>query len=136
MYVPAVRVPQPDLRVWHPPPSEVWAEKRSSAVLSACLSRSVTPIHRIASAMLTQFPDPRLIQYDCGEFFSDNAEIQLIVVFFYREAADVEQVVEEVEERRPQGFDFHADDEDAGRFGGVFELHGAYISKIGRQYES
>jgi hypothetical protein len=24
-------------------------------------------MHPIASAMVTQFPDPRLIQYDCGE---------------------------------------------------------------------
>lgn len=31
------------------------------------LSSRCALLHPIASAMVTQFPDPRLIQYDCGE---------------------------------------------------------------------
>jgi hypothetical protein len=31
------------------------------------LSSHSAVLHPIASAMVTQFPDPRLIQYDCGE---------------------------------------------------------------------
>jgi E1A-binding protein p400 len=31
------------------------------------LSSRSALLHPIASAMVTQFPDPRLIQYDCGE---------------------------------------------------------------------
>jgi E1A-binding protein p400 len=31
------------------------------------LSSCCALLHPIASAMVTQFPDPRLIQYDCGE---------------------------------------------------------------------
>lgn len=66
VYVPAVRAPEPDLRMWHPSPSRYWGEKREAAKINTILSKSVTPIHRISSAMMTQFPDARLIQYDCG----------------------------------------------------------------------
>lgn len=67
MYVPAVRAPEPELRVWHPPPSKYWGEKAETREFTAAVSDAVTPLHRIASAMITQFPDPRLIQYDCGK---------------------------------------------------------------------
>lgn len=70
VYVPAVRAPEPDLRVWHPSPSSFWGEKTEAALLNAVLSKSVTPLHKIASATMTQFPDARLIQYDCGMFLN------------------------------------------------------------------
>jgi E1A-binding protein p400 len=53
--------------VSHPPPSKFWELKRSQAMLQQELSSRCALLHPIASAMVTQFPDPRLIQYDCGE---------------------------------------------------------------------
>ena len=66
-YVPAVRAPEPEMQVWHPPPSLYWGEIETKRQLCSLLSGPATPLHRIASAMVTQFPDPRLIQYDCGK---------------------------------------------------------------------
>lgn len=34
------------------------------------LSPKFASFHPVASAMMTQFPDPRLIQYDCGKLQS------------------------------------------------------------------
>lgn len=62
-----MRAPEPELRAWHPSPSNFWGEKRQTKVLAKCVSKCAAPLHRIASAMVTQFPDPRLIQYDCGK---------------------------------------------------------------------
>ncbi|XP_044271638.1 helicase domino isoform X1 [Tribolium madens] len=66
-YVPAVRAPEPEMQIWHPSPSTYWGEKEEKKKLAAYLSAPATSLHRIASAMVTQFPDPRLIQYDCGK---------------------------------------------------------------------
>lgn len=67
--VPAVSAPQPRFHVSHPPPSKFWGLKRTQAMLQQELSSRSALLHPIASAMVTQFPDPRLIQYDCGELF-------------------------------------------------------------------
>jgi E1A-binding protein p400 len=53
--------------VSHPPPSKLWGLKRTQAMLQQELSSRSALLHPIASAMVTQFPDPRLIQYDCGK---------------------------------------------------------------------
>lgn len=66
-YVPAVQAPQPDIKVWHPSPSMYWREKYEQRELMQYLSKPTTVLHPIISAMVTQFPDPRLIQYDCGK---------------------------------------------------------------------
>ena len=65
--VPAVSAPQPRFHVSHPPPSKFWERRRTQAMLQQELSSRCALLHPIASAMVTQFPDPRLIQYDCGE---------------------------------------------------------------------
>ncbi|PSN31348.1 hypothetical protein C0J52_18960 [Blattella germanica] len=65
--VPAVSAPLPKFHVSHPPPSKFWAMKRTQAMLQQELSSHSALLHPIASAMVTQFPDPRLIQYDCGK---------------------------------------------------------------------
>lgn len=67
-YVPAVQAPEPKLQIWHPNPSSYWGEKQNLDILTKCYSKPATCLHPIASAMITQFPDPRLIQYDCGKF--------------------------------------------------------------------
>ncbi|PNF36884.1 hypothetical protein B7P43_G08882 [Cryptotermes secundus] len=65
--VPAVSAPQTRFHVSHPPPSKFWGIKRTQAMLQQELSSRSALLHPIASAMVTQFPDPRLIQYDCGK---------------------------------------------------------------------
>lgn len=55
------------MRMSHPPPSKLWAEERMKVVLKNELSPHMAPLHHIMNASVTQFPDPRLIQYDCGE---------------------------------------------------------------------
>lgn len=66
-YVPAVKSPEPELQVWHPPPSKYWGQQNDQKLIQRLFSKPATPLHHIASAMVTQFPDPRLIQYDCGK---------------------------------------------------------------------
>lgn len=71
-YVPSVRAPEAEMQVCHPSPSTYWGEKEDRKILRAMLSGPATSLHRIASAMVTQFPDPRLIQYDCGKLQTLN----------------------------------------------------------------
>ncbi|KAL6258452.1 hypothetical protein P5V15_010408 [Pogonomyrmex californicus] len=70
VYVPAVRAPVPRLHVSHPPPHKLWDERRLWTELQRQLSPKLTLFHPISSLMLTQFPDARLIQYDCGKLQS------------------------------------------------------------------
>ncbi|XP_046681502.1 helicase domino-like [Homalodisca vitripennis] len=66
-YVPAVRAPRPRLHVSHPPPWKLQEDRHRTMMLEADLSPRASCLHPIHSATLTQFPDPSLIQYDCGK---------------------------------------------------------------------
>lgn len=68
--MPAVRAPVPRFHVSHPPPHKLWNERRVRMELQHQLSPKFSLFHSIKSRMLTQFPDPRLIQYDCGKLQS------------------------------------------------------------------
>ncbi|XP_012218897.2 helicase domino isoform X2 [Linepithema humile] len=70
IHVPAVRAPIPRFHVSHPPPHKLWGERRLRTELQRQLSPKLALYHPITSNMLTQFPDPRLIQYDCGKLQS------------------------------------------------------------------
>lgn len=70
VHVPAVRAPTPRFHVSHPPPHKLWGERHLRAELQRQLSPKLASFHPISSLMLTQFPDPRLIQYDCGKLQS------------------------------------------------------------------
>ncbi|KAI8489001.1 hypothetical protein Bbelb_332250 [Branchiostoma belcheri] len=65
--VPRVSAPPITMHTSHPPPSLV--QRRQ--VLDLALRQEVVPrlrcYHRVERGMLTQFPDPRLVQYDCGK---------------------------------------------------------------------
>ncbi|XP_053328053.1 helicase SRCAP [Spea bombifrons] len=65
--MPPVEAPLISLHTSHPPPSLLLQE----SVFKETLYRELTPrtrcLHRIVSNMRTQFPDLRLIQYDCGK---------------------------------------------------------------------
>lgn len=67
LFVPAVSAPTPDLHVSHPTPSYSNAMAQREHVLTQEVSPKLALLHPIISAMSTQFPDPRLIQYDCGK---------------------------------------------------------------------
>ncbi|XP_044753468.1 helicase domino [Coccinella septempunctata] len=66
-YVPSVNAPQPELQVWHPHPGAYKDIKEVPQKLATIFSRPTSVLHKLASARVTQFPDPRLIQYDCGK---------------------------------------------------------------------
>ncbi|XP_039991417.1 helicase SRCAP [Xiphias gladius] len=65
--IPPVEAPPISMHCCHPPPSL----SHKQAVFSSMLSTQVAPLtrslHRIQCNMRTQFPDLRLIQYDCGK---------------------------------------------------------------------
>uniref|UniRef100_A0A803KFH7 Snf2-related CREBBP activator protein n=1 Tax=Xenopus tropicalis TaxID=8364 RepID=A0A803KFH7_XENTR len=65
--MPPVEAPQITLHTSHPPPSMLLQE----SIFRESMRRELTPhsrcLHRIVSNMRTQFPDLRLIQYDCGK---------------------------------------------------------------------
>ncbi|XP_043473179.1 helicase domino isoform X1 [Leptopilina heterotoma] len=69
-YVPAVQAPMPRFHCSHPPPHKLWAEERLKFELKRHLSPKLALLHPVARSMLTQFPEPRLIQYDCGKLQS------------------------------------------------------------------
>ncbi|XP_044159841.1 helicase SRCAP isoform X2 [Bufo gargarizans] len=65
--MPPVEAPQITLHTSHPPPSLVLEESVFKDRLSWELTPHTRCLHRIISNMRTQFPDLRLIQYDCGK---------------------------------------------------------------------
>lgn len=68
IWVPPVAAPLPVLHVSHPPPSVLWREQRMLSTLQHEVSPRCALLHPVARSMVTQFPDPRLIQYDCGKW--------------------------------------------------------------------
>ena len=70
VYVPAVRAPMPQFHVSHPSPHKLWADQRMQMEMKYQLSPKLALVHPVTRSMLTQFPDPRLIQYDCGKLQS------------------------------------------------------------------
>uniref|UniRef100_A0A2M4A008 Putative chromatin remodeling complex wstf-iswi small subunit n=1 Tax=Anopheles triannulatus TaxID=58253 RepID=A0A2M4A008_9DIPT len=67
IFVPAVCAPTPCLLVSHPHPSRLNAEREWEETMAEQIQPAIKLLHPIISAMSTQFPDPRLIQYDCGK---------------------------------------------------------------------
>ncbi|KAK3606446.1 hypothetical protein CHS0354_041388 [Potamilus streckersoni] len=65
--IPAVTVPPIIMHVSHPPPSYLIEEKRRDFILRQELSPRAACLHRISTQMSVQFPELRLIQYDCGK---------------------------------------------------------------------
>ncbi|KAK2710651.1 hypothetical protein QYM36_011990 [Artemia franciscana] len=65
--VPGAMAPFIKMHASHTPPSRLWCEQRREFIFKNELTAPGTILHTTASAMMTQFPDPRLIQYDCGK---------------------------------------------------------------------
>ncbi|XP_014280973.1 helicase domino isoform X2 [Halyomorpha halys] len=70
LYVPAVSSQPVRLHVPHPPPSKMFKEEKRLSLVETWLRPKLRLLHSISSAMSTQFPDRRLIQYDCGKLQS------------------------------------------------------------------
>lgn len=67
LFVPPVSAPVPWLHISHPRPSKLIEDIEREHIYAAEVSPKMALLHPIISAMSTQFPDPRLIQYDCGK---------------------------------------------------------------------
>ncbi|KAF7664965.1 hypothetical protein LDENG_00158810 [Lucifuga dentata] len=65
--IPPVEAPPISIHCCHPPPSLTHKQAIFSSALSASLAPLTRSLHRIQCYMRTQFPDLRLIQYDCGK---------------------------------------------------------------------
>ncbi|CAH2308295.1 helicase SRCAP isoform X1 [Pelobates cultripes] len=65
--MPPVEAPPINMHTSHPPPSLLLQESLFKETLSRDLRPHTRCLHRIVSNMRTQFPDLRLIQYDCGK---------------------------------------------------------------------
>lgn len=72
VFVPHVSAPMIRLHVSHPHPSNLNDEWHRQLIAQKEVSPKLALLHPIISAMNTQFPDPRLIQYDCGKLQTLN----------------------------------------------------------------
>lgn len=65
--VPPVVTSEISMHISHPDQSDKWHRERSSALANAEYSSSLACLHAIITSMRAQFPELRLIQYDCGK---------------------------------------------------------------------
>ncbi|XP_029977359.1 helicase SRCAP isoform X2 [Sphaeramia orbicularis] len=65
--IPPVEAPQISMHCCHPPPSQSHKQTVFSSMLSTQIAPLTRSLHRVQCNMRTQFPDLRLIQYDCGK---------------------------------------------------------------------
>ncbi|XP_022598020.1 helicase SRCAP [Seriola dumerili] len=65
--IPPVEAPPISMHCCHPPPSLSHKQTVFSSLLSTQVAPLTRSLHRIQCNMRTQFPDLRLIQYDCGK---------------------------------------------------------------------
>ncbi|XP_017865744.1 PREDICTED: helicase domino isoform X1 [Drosophila arizonae] len=67
IYVPSVCAPRIRRYVQNLSSTHWQTERQIETTITQSLSPKLALLHPIISAMTTQFPDPRLIQYDCGK---------------------------------------------------------------------
>ncbi|XP_033840609.1 helicase SRCAP isoform X2 [Periophthalmus magnuspinnatus] len=65
--IPSVECPPISMHCCHPPPSQTHKQTVFASMLSTEVTPRIRSLHRIQANMRTQFPDLRLIQYDCGK---------------------------------------------------------------------
>ena len=66
IFVPASTCGQASMHASHPHPSHLQQRKEFDAKLKYALPSLTTLLHPIATGICFQFPERRLIQYDCG----------------------------------------------------------------------
>ncbi|XP_076106363.1 helicase domino-like isoform X3 [Mytilus galloprovincialis] len=64
---PPCTAPRIQMHVSHPPPQYLVEQRRRETLLQSQLSPKATCLHPISTRLLVQFPEKRLIQYDCGK---------------------------------------------------------------------
>lgn len=67
IYIPSVATPPIQCRIFKPLPSRYHQLQASQLEMKNMLKDNFEVLHPILTRMATQFPDPRLIQYDCGK---------------------------------------------------------------------
>jgi len=65
---PPVTAPRIRMHVSHPPSHHLVEERRRTMILQSELSPKSTCLHPISTRLAVQFPEKRLIQYDCGKY--------------------------------------------------------------------
>lgn len=66
MYEPAILAQPIELHASHPPPSYLTKERCRTEILKTELRDRCSVLHDSATSRCFNFPDRRLIQYDCG----------------------------------------------------------------------
>lgn len=69
--IPAVTAPCIKMHTSHPPPSVLNMEQMREQLLHKELSPQTACLHPVATRTAVQFPEARLIQYDCGKFIKN-----------------------------------------------------------------
>ncbi|XP_013379688.1 helicase SRCAP [Lingula anatina] len=65
--IPPVKAPEITMHASHPPPSLLTERRTRYFTLQTALSPKAMCLHKMATNMMVWFPEPRLIQYDCGK---------------------------------------------------------------------
>ncbi len=81
--VPRATTPSVTLHTYHPPLSHLSHERLVSETLTQGLSRPLGVLHQTTTAMCFQFPETRLIQYDCGEWEGQSVGGLLVCDVWY-----------------------------------------------------
>ena len=72
--IPSVTSQRIEMHTCHPPPSYLTRQKHIEERLQSELSDKLHILHPIIRGQLLQFPEVRLIQYDCGRFILMSAD--------------------------------------------------------------
>ena len=65
-FIPAVTGQRIKIHSSHPPPSYMEKQKQFEGAMKHKLSSKLSILHPVVRDQLLQFPEVRLIQYDCG----------------------------------------------------------------------
>ena len=81
--IPPVTSQRIQMHTCHPPPSYLTRQKQIEERLQSELSDKLDILHPIIRGKLLQFPEVRLIQYDCGKFNFISADTIVVFLFGY-----------------------------------------------------
>lgn len=79
MYIPAVSAPALECHMYRPATStRYFTHLQQLDDIRMQFSKPTEVVHPVITRMLTQFPDPRLIQYDCGKLQTLDRSVECI----------------------------------------------------------
>jgi len=100
--VPAVYTKPISMHISHPDPSSYQKQLTMQHTFCKDFSSSFTLLHPIATRRCFQFPETRLIQYDCGKLIIRNRWSSYLLWLIIRQVTDIGHSVEATQTRRPQ----------------------------------